>query len=81
MNAAVTEAIAAKDGDIADLKDQLAKKNNSQLNELGQYSRRVCVNVSGIPETAGESTDQVTMDLGKMAGVTVLRTKLLCGRW
>ena len=29
------------------------------------------MNVSGIPETATESTDQIVTDLGKMAGVVV----------
>lgn len=75
VKAAVTEAIAAKDAEIADLKDQL-RKTNSQLNELEQYSRRLCVNVSGVPETADESTDQIIMDLGKMAGVTVAPTDI-----
>ena len=66
----VAEAMAVKDAEIADLRDQL-KKANTHINELEQYSRRLCVNVSGIPETPNESTDQIIMDLGKMAGVTV----------
>ncbi|KAF0288730.1 hypothetical protein FJT64_012887 [Amphibalanus amphitrite] len=66
----VAEAMAVKDAEIADLRDQL-KKATTHINELEQYSRRLCVNVSGVPETPNESTDQIIMDLGKMAGVTV----------
>ena len=66
----VAEAMAAKDAEIADLRDQL-RKANTHINELEQYSRRLCVNVSGVPESSGESTDQIIVDLGKMAGITV----------
>ena len=71
----VAEAVAAKDAEIADLRDQL-KKATTQINELEQYSRRLCVNVSGIPETANESTDQIVTDLGKMCGVTLTAADL-----
>ena len=70
IRAAVAEAVADRDREIADLKQQL-KCTSLQLNELEQYSRRLCVNVSGVPETAGESTDRVVMDLARMAGVAV----------
>ena len=70
IRAAVAEAVADRDQEIADLKQQL-KCTSLQLNELEQYSRRLCVNVSGVPETAGESTDRVVMDLARMAGVAV----------
>ena len=73
--AAVTEAMAAKDAEIADLKEQL-KKTTMQVNDLEQYSRRLCVNVSGIPESASESTDQIVIDLGKMCGVSLTATDL-----
>ena len=70
VRAAVAEAVAAKDKEITELKDEL-RRTNEQLNELEQYSRRLCINITGIPETAGESTDQIATDLAKMAGVTV----------
>ena len=70
MRTAVAEMMAAKDTEIAELKDQL-RRTNDQLNDLEQYSRRLCMNISGIPETAGESTDRIVTDLAKMAGVTV----------
>ena len=69
IRAAVAEATAAKDAEIAELKVQL-RRTNDQLNEL-EYSRRLCMNISGIPETAGEATDQIVTDLAKMVGVTI----------
>ena len=70
IKAAVAKAVAERDKEIADLKEQL-RSTNLQLNELEQYSRRLCVNVSGVPEEAGESTDQIVMDLAKMTGVNL----------
>ena len=67
---AAAEMMAAKDSEIAGLKEEL-RRTNERLNELEQYSRRLCVNVSGIPETAGESTDQIVTDLASMTGVTI----------
>ena len=70
VKAAVAEAVAAKDTEIAELRDQL-RRTSERVNDLEQYSRRLCVNISGIPETANESTDQIVTDLGKMTGVAV----------
>ena len=70
VKAAVAEAVAAKDQEIAELRDEL-RRTNDQLNDLEQYSRRLCINISGIPETANESTDQIVTDLARMAGVAV----------
>ncbi|KAF0302213.1 hypothetical protein FJT64_025677 [Amphibalanus amphitrite] len=70
VTGAVAEAMAARDTEIAELKDQL-KRTTDQLNDLEQYSRRLCVNITGVPETTGESTDQIVTDLAKMAGVAV----------
>ena len=75
MEAIVAKAVAAKDQEIADLKDEL-RRTNDQLNDLEQYSRRLCINVTGVPETASESTDQIVTDLAKMAGVTVTRADI-----
>ncbi|KAF0303428.1 hypothetical protein FJT64_024589 [Amphibalanus amphitrite] len=70
VTGAVAEAMAARDTEIAELKDQL-KRTTDQLNDLEQYSRRLCVNITGVPEMTGESTDQIVTDLAKMAGVAV----------
>ena len=70
IKAAVAKAVADRDKEIADLKEQL-RSTSLQLNELEQYSRRLCANVSGVPEEAGESTDQIVMDLAKMTGVNL----------
>ncbi|KAF0298397.1 hypothetical protein FJT64_004264 [Amphibalanus amphitrite] len=70
VTGAVAEAMAARDTEIAELKDQL-KRTTDQLNDLEQYSRRLCVNITGVPEMTGESTDQIITDLAKMAGVAV----------
>ena len=53
---AVREAMAEKDALIEALRNEL-KETKEQMNDLEQYSRRLCLNVSGIPEGGpGEET-------------------------
>lgn len=65
---AVAEAMAAKDKEIKELRAEL-DDTKAKLNELEQYSRRLCLNVSGVPEGPNENTNQIVTDLAKMAGV------------
>ena len=67
---AVDEAVAARDAEIETLKEELAE-TKAQLNSLEQYSRRLCLDVSGIPETDNEDTDRLIMDTAKLAGVEI----------
>ena len=68
---AVREALAQKDAEIKELKAEL-KETREQLNDLEQYSRRLCLNVSGIPEGgANEATDRLIIDTAKLAGVNL----------
>ena len=67
---AVDEAVAARDAEIETLKEELAE-TKAQLNNLEQYSRRLCLDVSGIPETDNEDTDRLIMDTAKLAGVEI----------
>ena len=53
VEAAVASAVASKDAEITALKENL-KRVTSQLNDIEQYSRRQCVNISGIPESSNE---------------------------
>ena len=75
VRTAVTEAVKAaveqKDAEISSLREEL-KEAKEQLNDLEQYSRRLCLNISGIPEGGvNEVTDRLVIDTAKMAGVTV----------
>ena len=72
----VAEAMAAKDKQIETLSEELEaakgelEATKDKVNELEQYSRRLCLNVSGIPEGGHhESTNQLVTDAAKMAGV------------
>lgn len=67
---AVAEAMAGKDQEIRELREEL-EDTKVKLNELEQYSRRLCLNVSGVPERPNENTNQLVTDLAKMAGVDV----------
>ena len=67
---AVDKAVAVKDAEIKELREELTE-TKTRLNELEQYSRRMCLNVSGIPEASNESTDQLVADIAKMAGVAI----------
>ena len=67
---AVAEAVAAKDDEIRELREEL-EDTKVRLNDLEQYSRRLCLNVTGVPEKSNEDTNEIVMDLAKMAGVDV----------
>ena len=40
-----------------------------KIQQLEAYSRRNCITISGVPETDGEDTDQLVLDIAKSAGV------------
>ncbi|KAF0312610.1 hypothetical protein FJT64_016650 [Amphibalanus amphitrite] len=64
------QLIQAKEEEMRELREEL-DDTKTRLNELEQYSRRLCLNVSGVPEAPGEDTNQIVTDLAKMAGVNV----------
>ena len=66
----VTEAVAERDREICDLRREL-REVRDELNSLEQYSRRGCLNISGVPEEASESTDAIVRDVAAAAGVTL----------
>lgn len=70
VRAAVAEAVRSKDAEIQELREEL-EDTKTKLNELEQYSRRLCLSVSGVPESANENTNQLVTDLAKMAGVNL----------
>jgi exosome complex exonuclease DIS3/RRP44 len=61
-------------GEFAQLKKQLAEKDEKirsledKVDELEQYSRRNNVRISGVPETVGEDTDALVIQLAKAIG-------------
>ena len=67
VEAAVAAAVASKDEEIRCLKDEL-QRVELQLNELEQYSRRMCVNISGIPENANEDAKKIVQELSNING-------------
>ena len=67
VETAVAAAVAAKDAEIKTLREDL-RNVTSQLNDLEQYSRRMCVNISGIPETTNEDAKQLVLDLSGITG-------------
>ena len=67
---AVAAAVVKKDEEIAALKEEVGKLSE-QVNDLEQYSRRQCLNFSGIPEQQNENTDKLVIEIAKAAGVNV----------
>ena len=67
---AVAAAVAKKDEEIAALKEEVGKLAE-QVNDLEQYSRRQCLNFSGIPEQQNENTEKLIIEIAKAAGVNV----------
>ena len=70
--AAVDSAVAARDAEIEAFKEELAE-TGTKLNGLEQYFRRLCLDVSGIPETPNEGTDRLVMDTARLAGVDITK--------
>ena len=64
---AVAAAVALKDEEIKCLKEEL-QRVALQLNELEQYSRRMCVNISRIPENANEDAKKIVQELSNING-------------
>ena len=75
VRAAVDSAVAERDAEIASLREELSE-TRAQLNSLEQYSRRLCLDISGIPESANEDTDRLVMDTAKLAGVDITRDEI-----
>ncbi|KAF0302267.1 hypothetical protein FJT64_025619 [Amphibalanus amphitrite] len=70
--AAVKAAMESKEEEIAVLREEL-KETRAKLDDLEQYSRKNCLNISGIPETVGESTAQL---VPCTVGVTINQTDI-----
>ena len=67
VEAAVTAAVASKDAEIKALKDEVKRVTN-QLNDIEQYSRRLCVNIAGIPENSNEGAKSIVLELSTITG-------------
>ena len=67
VEAAVAPAVASKDAEIRTLKDDL-RRVTQQLNDIEQYSRRLCVNISGIPEDPNEDAKKIVRELADITG-------------
>ena len=74
--------VEEKEKEIRELKEEVAaqktliEEQNGRLAELEQYSRRNCLNFTGIPENKDENTVQLAVDLAKMANVKIDRTDI-----
>ena len=75
VGAAVTAAMKTKEEEISKLKQEL-RDVKAKFDDLEQYSRENCVNISGVPKTAGESTSRLVCDLGKVVNVDISQTDI-----
>ena len=66
----------------ASLRSQLLTMTNDinqqkdSLNDFEQYSRRECLEISGIPKKIKEDTNQIVIDIGQMLGVEITEDDL-----
>ena len=56
--------------EVTNLSDKL-KVCKESLNNLEQYTRRECLEVSGIPELQDENTDELVIKVGSLMGVVI----------
>ena len=74
--------IEEKEKEIKELKQELAAhkavigEQNDRLAELEQYSRRNCLNFTGIPENRDENAVQLAIDVAKMVNVKLDRADI-----
>ena len=73
----VAQRMAPLQDELNELKKRLAKVEKElkkalvRNDDLEQYSRRPCLRVSGIPETQGEDTTGIVLDLAKRCGAKI----------
>ena len=65
----------------ASLRSQLLTMTNDinqqdALNDYEQYSRRECLEISGMPKKIKEDTNQIVIDIGEMLGVEITEDDL-----
>lgn len=72
---AVASVTADKTAEIELLKGELAKANR-QINELEQYSRRCCLDISGVPERPDEDTTELVVELSRVVGVQIEKSDI-----
>ena len=70
VDSAVAEAVKAKDEQISRLEAELLEQKE-KYNDLEQYSRKNCVNISGLPETPNEDLTSKVIQLGTALGVPI----------
>ena len=76
------EEVAAQAAIIVELKGEVAaqktviRQQEERLAELEQYSRRNCLNFTGVPEVRDENAVQLALDLAKMANVKLDRADI-----
>ena len=66
----VTELMAERNAVIDALTETIAEQQKT-INELEQYSRKNCINISGVMEKERESVRKLTKDIGRAVGVNL----------
>ena len=75
IDRAVSAAVKDKDEEIGRLRQELAEQRRT-INDLEQYSRKNCLNISGIPESSGENVVSKVAELGKAVGVEISQSDI-----
>ena len=74
--------VEEREKEIAALREEVASQREiineqeQRLSELEQYSRRNCLNFTGVPENKDENTVQLAIDLAKMTNVKLERSDI-----
>ena len=66
----VTELMAERNA-VIDALQHTVEEQQKTINELEQYSRKNCINVTGVKETDGESVRSLTKEIGRAMGVNL----------
>ena len=75
IDRAVSAAVKDKDEMIGRLEREIAEQRRT-INDLEQYSRKNCINISGLPESTGENVISKVAELGAVVGVDICESDI-----
>ncbi|KAF0305366.1 hypothetical protein FJT64_022994 [Amphibalanus amphitrite] len=70
VNEAAEARIASLETELSSTKNRLEEAER-RIEDLDAYNRRTSLLITGVPETSGEATDNLVLDVGRAAGLNL----------
>ncbi|KAF0307542.1 hypothetical protein FJT64_021151 [Amphibalanus amphitrite] len=72
----VSSVLAAAGGVLVFRLTQVLEEAERRIEDLDAYNRRTSLLITGVPETSGEATDNLVLDVGRAAGLNLTADNL-----